>query len=33
LQELMGQVPEPEQPVILVLAGAIPFFEGEGSAC
>ena len=32
LQELMGQVPELAQPLILVLAGAIPFFEGEGSA-
>jgi hypothetical protein len=32
LQELMGQVPELAQPLILVLAGAIPFFEGEGAA-
>jgi len=32
LQELMGQVPEFVQPVILVLVGAIPFFEGEGAA-
>ncbi|NQW85680.1 small multidrug efflux protein [Frigoribacterium sp. VKM Ac-2860] len=27
----MGQVPELAQPPILVLAGAIPFFEGEGA--
>jgi hypothetical protein len=32
LQELMGQVHELAQPLILVLAGAIPFFEGEGAA-
>lgn len=32
LQDLMGQVPELAQPLILVLAGAIPFFEGEGAA-
>ena len=32
LRELMGQVPELAQPLILVLAGAIPFFEGEGAA-
>ena len=32
LQELMGQVPELAQPLILVLGGAIPFFEGEGAA-
>ena len=32
LQELIGQVPELAQPLILVLAGAIPFFEGEGAA-
>jgi len=32
LHELMGQVPELAQPLILVLAGAIPFFEGEGAA-
>jgi uncharacterized membrane protein len=32
LQEVMGQVPEPAQPLILVLAGAIPFVEGEGAA-
>lgn len=32
LQELMGQVPELVQPVIVVLAAAIPFVEGEGAA-
>jgi hypothetical protein len=32
LQELMGQMPDFVQPVIPVLAGAIPFFEGEGAA-
>jgi len=32
LQELMGQMPDFVQPVILVLAGAIPFLEGEGAA-
>ncbi|WP_249409103.1 hypothetical protein [Frigoribacterium sp. CFBP 8751] len=32
LQELVGQVPELAQPLILALAGAIPFFEGEGAA-
>lgn len=32
LQELMGQVPEIVQPLILVPAAAIPFFEGEGAA-
>lgn len=30
LQNLMGQVPEPVQPLIAALAGAIPFIEGEG---
>lgn len=28
----MGQVPELVQPLNLVLAGAVPFFEGEGAA-
>jgi hypothetical protein len=28
----MGQVPELVQPLILVLAGAVPFFAGEGAA-
>jgi len=30
-QNLVGQVPELLQPVILALAGAVPFIEGEGS--
>lgn len=32
LQDLVGQVPEPLQPLIAALAGAIPFVEGEGGA-
>jgi hypothetical protein len=31
-QELVAQVPEIVQPIIVVLAGAIPFVEGEGAA-
>jgi hypothetical protein len=31
-QELVAQVPEILQPVIVALAGAIPFIEGEGGA-
>jgi hypothetical protein len=31
-QNLVGQVPEILQPVIVALAGAIPFIEGEGGA-
>ena len=31
-QDLMGQVPEIVQPLIVVLAGAVPFVEGEGGA-
>ncbi|MFD7311980.1 small multidrug efflux protein [Promicromonospora sp. NPDC059942] len=30
LQNLIGQVPELLQPLIVALAGAIPFIEGEG---
>ncbi|NQX29007.1 small multidrug efflux protein [Microbacteriaceae bacterium VKM Ac-2854] len=30
--ELMAQVPEILQPVIVALAGAVPFIEGEGAA-
>lgn len=30
LQRLVGQVPELVQPLIVALAGAIPFVEGEG---
>jgi hypothetical protein len=32
LQDLVGQVPELVQPLIVALAGAIPFIEGEGGA-
>ena len=31
-QELVGQVPELVQPLVIALAGAVPFIEGEGSA-
>jgi len=31
-QDLVGQVPDLLQPVIVALAGAIPFIEGEGAA-
>lgn len=31
-QELVGQVPEVVQPLVIALAGAVPFIEGEGSA-
>jgi len=31
-QELVGQVPEAVQPLVIALAGAVPFIEGEGSA-
>lgn len=31
-QDLVSQVPDLVQPLILVLAGAVPFIEGEGSA-
>ena len=31
-QELMAQVPESVQPIIVMLAGAIPFIEGEGAS-
>jgi hypothetical protein len=30
-QDLVAQVPEIVQPVIVVLAGAVPFLEGEGA--
>jgi len=30
LQNLVGQVPEPLQPLIVAVGGAIPFIEGEG---
>jgi hypothetical protein len=30
LQDLVGQVPEVVQPLIVAVAGAIPFVEGEG---
>lgn len=32
LQELVAQVPELIQPFIVMLAGAIPFIEGEGAS-
>lgn len=32
LQDLVAQVPELVQPLIVALAGAIPYIEGEGSA-
>jgi len=31
-QNLVGQVPELVQPLIVALAGAVPFIEGEGAA-
>lgn len=31
-QDLVGQVPEAVQPLVIALAGAVPFIEGEGSA-
>src|SRR6218665_1718910 len=31
-QNLVAQVPELLQPVIVALAGAVPFIEGEGAA-
>lgn len=31
-QDLVGQVPELIQPFIVMLAGAIPFIDGEGAA-
>src|SRR6187399_2129396 len=31
-QDLVAQVPEWLQPVIVALAGAVPFVEGEGAA-
>lgn len=31
-QDLVGQVPETVQPLVVVLAGAIPFVESEGAA-
>lgn len=31
-QDLVGQVPDLLQPFIVVIAGAVPFIEGEGSA-
>ncbi len=31
-QDLMGQVPELVQPLVVALAGAVPFIEGEGGA-
>jgi hypothetical protein len=31
-QELVAQVPELVQPLIVALAGAVPFIEGEGAA-
>jgi hypothetical protein len=30
-QELVGQVPDVLQPLIIALAGAVPFIEGEGA--
>lgn len=32
LQDLVAQVPEIVQPIIVMLAGAIPFVEGEGAS-
>lgn len=32
LQNLLGQVPELVRPLVVALAGAIPFIEGEGGA-
>lgn len=31
-QDLVAQVPEVVQPLVVALAGAVPFIEGEGSA-
>jgi hypothetical protein len=31
-QDLVGQVPEFVQPLVVALAGAVPFIEGEGAA-
>lgn len=31
-QDLVDQVPEIVQPMVVVLGGAVPFFEGEGAA-
>lgn len=31
-RELVGQVPELVQPLVVLLAGAVPFVEGEGAA-
>lgn len=31
-QDLVGQVPELVQPLVVALAGAVPFIEGEGAA-
>lgn len=31
-QDLVAQVPEAVQPIIVLLAGAVPFVEGEGAA-
>ncbi|MCR2828448.1 small multidrug efflux protein, partial [Microbacterium sp. zg.Y909] len=31
-QDLVAQVPDLVQPLILALAGAVPFIEGEGAA-
>lgn len=31
-QDLVGQVPELVQPLVVALAGAVPFVEGEGAA-
>ena len=31
-QELVGQVPEAVQPLVIALAGAVPFIEGEGAS-
>lgn len=32
VQELMSQVPDAVQPLVIALAGAVPFIEGEASA-
>lgn len=32
-QELVGQVPEIVQPLVIMLAGAVPFIEGRGRPC
>jgi len=31
-QDLVGQVPEVVQPLVIALAGAVPFIEGEGAS-